>query len=138
LGDQDVKGKRATDVKSAAVHYKILQQMGLKIKDGKFYRDGKHEATQFGNTEQITALRQLEHDIQAFKGGKILDVEYEVNITAKIDFECICGYTVYLKREGLTKESYNKFIGQECDCQLCKRKYVLEESDEKYLIVKTA
>lgn len=58
------------------------------LKDGHLFKDGKKLKLEFGNKEQIEALRRFEKSIEKFKVGVEPEVTY--NIEAAAHFVCVC------------------------------------------------
>lgn len=103
--------------------------MALELKDGKFYRDGKFEAAEIGNQEQINLLVKTEQRVQAFKDGLPVDVDYKTVYIGRFDFECLCGKKLFVEDDDMDDEDFDTFIGRGCKCQKCQREYIFGEKD---------
>lgn len=109
----------------------------MTLKDGKFYEGGQVVPLEFGNKEQIRLTNEAKQHIEDLKGdGLLVEVEIETTYTAKVNFKCTCGQTVWLETE-LDDENHSKdLVGEITSCRHCKAKYELDENEDGDTVVK--
>lgn len=102
------------------------------VKEGDdLYKDGIKLKLEFGNLEQIQAIRNHERLIEDFKEeGVSPNCNYVVEVTAHANFTCICGKNmVTVDVTADDEEDEACFDGLIHTCKSCNRKYefVLEK-----------
>jgi hypothetical protein len=90
------------------------------------YRDGVKLKLEFGNLEQIEALRNFEKKMASFKKeGVSPRCDYEVK--GEASFFCVCGRRICTeKNDAESEEDIECFEGIEETCKDCKRKYIFK------------
>ena len=89
-------------------------------KDG-LYKDGQKLKLEFGNLEQIAALRKHEKKVQTHQDGFEPARTYEV--TANSVFSCLCGKNIFVQTEADSEGDIWCFEGIEKKCNSCERRY---------------
>lgn len=100
------------------------------IRDGKLWKNGVQLTLEFGNTEQINAIRKYEKKFESFRTGKVVPIK-TYNITGTAIFECLCGRTLETDPEEADYDGDEScFENTKKKCGLCKREYlfVLEKT----------
>lgn len=93
----------------------------IKLKNGHLYKDGVKMELEFGNMEQIDALRTFEKKIAQLTKGVNPDCEYEVK--AKAFFECVCGEDISCKADAEDVDDIDCFDELKSKCYSCNREY---------------
>jgi hypothetical protein len=86
------------------------------------YRDGVKIKLEFGNDEQIAALRKHEKKMQSHTDGFEPIFSYEVK--GHSYFSCLCGTIMSSEVDAVSEDDIDCFEGIEKECRSCKRKYV--------------
>jgi hypothetical protein len=109
----------------------------LIIKNGNFYKDGNLIPTEFGNKEQIEALRLYQNRLQKIENEEVsINVSFERReITASYSFQCACGNKVY-GDEIVDDDEESELVGKTARCKHCLTKYVFSETDDFELTIK--
>lgn len=109
--------------------------MSLVVRDGALYdKDGVLQKLEFGNIEQIKAIREHERKIHELENdGVELDPEFEVEVTASVEFRCTCGKYVYFYTDAEYEDDIRGFNDQKKKCK-CGINYKLEAKD--YILCK--
>ncbi len=95
---------------------------------------GLKQQLEFGNVEQISLLKEHESKLSEFIDGHI--VEPDIEISADINFKCICGTYLYTEEIIPSDDDFDKFINKKITCHKCKQVYVIDRNDDNDLIVK--
>jgi len=85
------------------------------------YRDGIKLKLEFGNDEQIAAIRKHERKIEQFKEG--FGPNYNYTVKGHSYFSCICGNVLRSEVDADHEDDILCFEGEEKECGSCKRKY---------------
>jgi hypothetical protein len=111
--------------------------MSLQLIDGKFYRNGKVEPIEFGNTEQIKLMNEVKQQFEDLAGdGLVVDPDdIEIQVKATIKVKCSCGQTIYFEEEA-EDESMIDFEGQEHTCRRCRKEYKASMNEDDNWVVK--
>jgi hypothetical protein len=105
----------------------------ITIIDGHLWKDGEKLNPEFGNIEQIIALRKYEKLQKEFEDGITPTITYDVEAIA--NFTCICGSTVNLDGvKAKNTDDTHCFDSKQQHCYKCKRRYefVLEADYRMY------
>jgi hypothetical protein len=93
------------------------------VKGGHLWQDGVKLKLEFGNLEQIEAIRNNNRKMEAFLNGEIKpNCSYEVRGTA--GFFCMCGNllsTYHVEAE--SEDDIECFEGLKITCKACDKKY---------------
>lgn len=110
----------------------------LTIKNEQFVRDGQVVAPEFGNPEQIKAMKEYAAHIEALERGELqLNYEIELHATLEGTFKCKCDTTVYIEYEDTDEdECISGVVGMTKTCRNCKTTYVIDKDEDDELIVK--
>lgn len=89
------------------------------------FLDGKQVIPEFGNADQIKAVRKHEQRMELLKGDGY-PIEADVTIEASVTFNCICGHSV---RKEVECRSIDDDIKEEFDmtkmkCGWCNTNYI--------------
>jgi len=95
------------------------------------YRDGVKLKLEFGNDEQIAALRKHEKKMQSHQDGFEPMVSYEVK--GHSYFSCLCGTIMRSEVDADNENDIDCFEGIEKECRSCKRKYVYAIEREYFI-----
>lgn len=97
---------------------------GIIVKDGALWKDGVKLELEFGNVEQIQALRAYEQRIQEFLDGEVEpNCHYEIAVTAFASFECICGNKITSQTDADDEDEVDCFDSTREKCRKCNRVY---------------
>lgn len=108
----------------------------LIIKNGNFYKDGNLIPTEFGNREQIEALRLYQSRLQKIENEEVpINVNFErKEITASYSFDCVCGNKV--RGEEIVGDKYEyELVDKTARCGHCRTKYKFKETDSCELTI---
>lgn len=99
----------------------------LTINQGKLTNaKGEIIKPEFGNLEHIKAVRIFEKETEGLTSkGKVLDVDYEITITASTRLKCLCGKIIFIEQEVDEEGDLDFFINEKKQCRHCDRIYVL-------------
>ena len=108
----------------------------LLIKNGKFYnKEGEIVPLEFGNVEQIRAIKEHEQKIEELKGdGYEIEVDFEVTVEASAKFRCTCGSWLFFTVDADEEDDISCFEGypnKKCGCGCT---YELEVDDYVLLV----
>lgn len=93
------------------------------------YKDGIKLKLEFGNLEQIEALRKHEKKVESFKDTGISpNCVYEVKGAAS--FFCVCDNMIRVENEAKNEGDIECFEDLEETCKKCKRKYIFKIKKE--------
>lgn len=125
--------------------------MALKLKNGKFFRDGNPVPLEFGNQEQIDLMKaelsklapEIVEDSEE-DDGKNSSVEVDVHIeetttyTASVSLKCSCG--AYVRWSGYEPtewedEATDDLQDEKERCRTCHKEYRLEKRDKGWFAV---
>ncbi len=106
----------------------------LATKEGLF-KDGKKVPLEFGNKEQIRAVRKYEREAGMLDSEEGFKVEPEYQCKAEGDFSCTCGRKVYYEFDCDGNGDVDPFVGETVNCHACGNEYqfTVDESDEVYV-----
>lgn len=111
----------------------IETQRKYTVKDGKLYKDGKPVKLEFGNRDQIAAIRNYEKRSEQFKTeGVILEPQFE----ATVKWQCLCGSFLDCSNDIVTSNNLRRFHLNQVDCIKCNRNYGFAHNEENELVVK--
>lgn len=92
--------------------------------DGYLYKDGVKVALEFGNLEQIKAIRAYEKKMQSYKDGTIKPfISYKTE--GNLMFACVCDKTIEYKTQADDEDDIRCFDNTNVECKNCKRKYLI-------------
>ena len=107
----------------------------LVIIDGYLYKDGQKQKLEFGNIEQINAIREYERSMAELQNdGLELEPEYEIEVNASVSFKCGCGCNVYFEVSASTDGDIDCFDGMSTKCK-CNNRYKLSVDREENLVL---
>ena len=105
----------------------------MKLKDGKFFRDGKPVPLEFGNKEQIRLMNEQQEQIRALthEGYWITPDVYnmeEGGIRADVEFDCVCGNRIWIMVKVERIEIIERALCRKAHaCSKCNRSYKISE-----------
>jgi outer membrane receptor for ferrienterochelin and colicin len=106
----------------------------LIVKNGELYDSkGIKQKLEFGNAEQIEAIRNYENKMKAFQKGLVVEPEYEIEAT--VEFQCTCGANKSVTKDIDTSDDLSDFDGYILNCK-CGQNYEIELNDKDELVVK--
>jgi hypothetical protein len=110
----------------------------LTVVNGQFVRDGQVVTPEFGNTEQIQAIKEYTAHIEALERGQLqLNYDIELKATLEGSFKCKCDTMVYIEYEDSDEdECISGVVGMTKNCRNCKTTYVIDKDEDDELIVK--
>lgn len=87
---------------------------------------------EFGNVEQIKALREYDKKFDEFINGVVPECDYEVKGIAT--FRCMCGFNLDLETTAERENDIECFEGQTKTCYHCNKHYqfVIKKSYRNY------
>jgi hypothetical protein len=93
------------------------------VKDGHLWRDGVKLKLEFGNLEQIEAIRNNNKKLEAFLNGEIKPkCSYQIIATA--NFFCMCGNLIVIEDVDADSEGdVSYFEDENVKCKKCDKKY---------------
>jgi hypothetical protein len=94
-------------------------------KDGIYNQQGEKQKLQFGNIEQISAIRKAEKELIKHTEGFELSIYYETQITASVSFKCVCQTNLNISHDVPSEEEIEEFDETEKRCHKCGRIYEL-------------
>lgn len=92
------------------------------VQDGHLWKDGQKLTLEFGNIEQINALREYEKLIKKFTDDGV-SPEVEYDITATATFDCICGYQLRSQSDAEDVGDIDCFKQDKVKCYRCNKQY---------------
>lgn len=108
------------------------------VKHDGLYKGGVKQKLEFGNVEQINAIREHAKSFEMLQSedGLEVDVDFDIQVEATTNFKCLCGSYVYVSMSVDEEDDISEFIGTKKECRHCKRKYKFHKGDFDELIVK--
>jgi hypothetical protein len=92
------------------------------VKDGWLYKDNSRLKLEFGNLEQIAAIRKYEKYVKQIKEGIEPECSYEVK--GNVGFKCICGFFITVDDiEADFEGDIECFEDIQRTCRNCNKKY---------------
>ncbi len=109
----------------------------LTIIDGKFIRDGVEEKPEFGNKEQILAMKIHAPTLALLNSGKMpFEYDVETKYTLNGDFKCVCGTKIFIEVEDDDEDDIvSEVAGMTKSCHKCKKKYIIQKDEDDELVV---
>ena len=93
------------------------------------FKDGKSIVPEFGNKEQIDAVRKFEKRMEALNGEGL---EYYPEYEFKAKIPCICGNTINYTEDIPEGDDPAEFEpGHHATCYVCKSRYGLSFDEDK-------
>lgn len=107
----------------------------MKLKDGKFFRDGNPVPLEFGNAEQIRLINEQQEQIRALTHeGYWIEPNvypYENGVRADVEFDCLCGNRIWImERADSIGKSWDALCRKSHTCSKCNRSYKISHSIE--------
>lgn len=103
----------------------------MEIREGKFFKNGIHVPVEFGNREQIMALRKAESIVAQLESEEGLEIELDVEeihrYLCNASFQCLCGNKLRIREQEFDENDFIK-IEQDVKCK-CGQKYSVESGD---------
>jgi hypothetical protein len=99
-------------------------------KDGIYNQLGEKQKLEFGNTQQIEALRKAEKELNKHTEGFEVEVDYEVEILATVNFKCVCGTNLHIKKNVGSEDATDAFDSDSKTCYKCQRVYELSDEED--------
>lgn len=99
-----------------------MNEQKILVRADGLYKNGKKLQLEFGNVEQIAALRSYEKKMREYKDGINPSFSYEINATAS--FQCICNQIISVEREVDHEGDEEFFDSVKTICFDCNRRYV--------------
>jgi len=99
------------------------------------FKDGKPVALEFGNKEQIKAIRKYEQNSAVLESEAGLLIEPNYICKAEGSFTCTCGRNVYYELDCDSNGDVDPFVGETVKCRGCNNEYVftVNEADEIFV-----
>ncbi len=92
--------------------------------DGWLYKEGVKVALEFGNVEQIKAIRAYEKKMKSYAEGTIRPlISYETK--GNVFFNCICDASIAYTTEADGEDDIRCFDNSNVECKKCNRKYLI-------------
>jgi len=102
----------------------------ITIRNGGLYKGDVKLQLEFGNLEQIKALREYEYRMAAFsEDGLELDPYYETDVTAHASFRCLCGFSIDISVSADDDEDVDCFHSITKKCIKCSKSYVMKSEE---------
>lgn len=108
----------------------------LTIKNGALYnRQGEKVKLEFGNREQIKAIRDYERKMEDLKtDGVELHPHYDISVDAEVYFKCNCGRVLWFRTECDEEGDLDCFEDMKKTCN-CGNTYQLSVDDVNDVIL---
>ncbi len=97
-----------------------MSESEIIVKPDGLYKDGVKLRLEFGNLEQIAAIRKFERRMKQYNDGFTPIINYEVKATALL--ECVCGRTLKVETDADHDGDIGCFDTLEKQCY-CNKKY---------------
>lgn len=99
------------------------------------FKDGKKIVPEFGDAEQIKALRKYEKHAEQLNGEglEVPDVEWEVTA----GFKCLCGGHISETKRDIGDMDLSEFDNAKVTCRRCSKEYEFFTDEFDELKVKT-
>ena len=107
----------------------------VKLKDGKFYRNGIEEKPIFGDKDQIEAMAKAQEVFDALNGDG-LEVEAEERVIVSVYFKCICGLNINFENDREEFEDVGDCMSGLIEKCSCGKSYKLIQNEDGFLAVK--
>lgn len=103
-------------------------------KNGLFYK-GNPVPLEFGNEEQIKAIRKYEKNSGVLETEQGLHIEPDYICKAEGSFTCTCGRNVYYELDCDSEGDVDPFVGETVKCHSCGNEYIftVNEADEIFV-----
>ena len=100
------------------------------------FKDGKLVPLEFGNEEQIKAIRKYEKTTGLLETEQGFQIEPDYICKAEGTFTCTCGRNVYYEIDCEMDGDADSFEEQTVKCRGCGNDYVFNVNDEDEIFVK--
>lgn len=99
------------------------------------FKDGKPVPLEFGNEEQIKAIRKYEKNSGVLETEQGLHIEPDYICKAEGTFTCTCGRNVYYEIDCDSEGDVDPFVGETVNCHGCGNEYEFSVNDADEIFV---
>jgi predicted SprT family Zn-dependent metalloprotease len=101
------------------------------------FKNGNEVLPEFGNAEQISAIKKHQQLLESIENGQVLDIDFEEKITASFRIKCKCGSNVYYDDEFEDEYEFERAIaGHKMKCRQCDTKFIISKNEDNDLVAK--